>query len=374
MKLRIIRALVGKEALRYWHNRPSLVLAALLVLVSVLVAVGHEDGPFGADNAPAVCYVLYWEEDAFVRHLAAQHETGLDIRVLPVEELSDRNGMIQYPGDIRRRTILSIQIRPGHWEPVAGQHFAPVAPPPSPPKYKVWYWYSEGRAEALLPFRDWFNAQMRGFYGNQPVIAEADGVLQTELGPILPLHRILTALVTAAVYLVCFHLNILITSEERERRVLLAQMLTPVSVGDVLAAKVCFYVPATLMLAGVILAVNYPIALGRPAFWLTMIAACVAYLSIGLIISSLARTQSEAGLTALAYFMIVGITAYLGTTIHIFDLLRFFLVDYHLLQLIHYNLIPNPPRWMLPQLCVLIGLSGLWAFAAAKVFARRAGR
>lgn len=374
MSRRIVAALVWKEAQRYWHNRPSLVLGVLLVLVSILVSAGQEGGPLGRGAGDTVCYVLYWNEDDFVRHLRTHLPPGRVVRVKPAHQMAQRNGVIMYPDNPRRTSVVSIQLRPGNARGLEEMGFEPVVRPGGPVRYHVWYWHPDGRAEDLQPYREWFNARMRAFFEHQPPIAEASSLLFTDIGQIKPIHRVLTALVTAAVYLLCFHLNILITSEERERKTLTAQMLTPVSVADVLAAKFVFYVPATALLAAAVLAMNYPAALSRPMFWATILIASVAYLSIGLTICSLTRGQSAAGLTALTYLMLFAITIFLANLIPVFHLLANAFVDFHLMQLVLYSVVDHPPWYARLHLAALLALSTIWAMTAVRVFLRRGWR
>lgn len=375
MTPRIIRALVRKEQLRYWHNRPSLVLAILLVLVSLLVATSQNGELLGAANRDSVCHIIYWEEDAFVQYLREHPLPGRDVPIGHVSDYTNEKGVIQYPTNRRPQTaIVSIQIRSGEAASAMNRLDDATAPAAPPPKYSIGYWYLDGHAEDILPYRDWFNQRLRAFHGNQPVIVETEDILTVGGGRVLPIHRVMTALVCAAVYLLCFHLNIVITSEERERRTLLAQMLTPVSVVDYLTAKACFYVPATLLLAGIIVVTTFPVALSRPTFWITLASASIGYLSIGLIICSVTRSQSAAGLTALAYFVCVGVTIYLASTVPVFAVLRIAFIDYHLIQLMHYNMIEETPWWVPLRTCFLAGLAFLWAWLAVKIFARRGWR
>ncbi len=371
MTLRIVRALLGKEAMRWWHNRPALVLAMLLVLVSILVSLGHERGRLGSPARSAVCYVLYWNDDEFVGHLKGHLPRDLDVRVAPASEFLGPTGVISYSAQHPATPIVSIQIRPLRESLIDRSEFRPGAEPSSLPKYKIWYWYPENEAEALLPFRDWFHVQLREFFDNRPTIVEAASSFEDPAGRILPIHRVVAGLVAAAVYLLCFHLNIVITSEERERRTLTAQMLAPVSVGDLIVAKVCFYVPATLALAAVVLIINFPDALRRPLFWVAMIAACIGYLSIGLIICSVTRSQSSAGLMALAYFLTVGIVIYLGTLMPVFVVLQVGLLDFHLMQCLHGHFLTPPPAYLHWITAAVVVLSAIWAFIAVRVLMRR---
>ncbi len=376
MTPRIVAALVTKEALRYWHNRPALVLAMLLVLVSLLVSVGHTGGRLDRPQAdrPGVCYVLYNHEDGFVRHLKSHRPPGLEVYIAPVSDYAGPDSTILYPSAGADTPTVSIQIRPGDWTPPQDSGFDPVTVLSTPSKYKIWYWYPPDRADALLPFREWFHAQLRAFHANEPTIVEAHSPFPSPAGAILPIHRVVTALVAAAVYLLCFHLNIVVTSEERERRTLLAQMLSPMTVVDVLVAKVCFYVPATLALAAIVLGTNFPDALTHPYFWIAMVSACVGYLSIGLIICSLTRSQSAAGLAALTYFVLIGVIVYLSSIMPVFSVLKGLLLDYYLMQSIHNHLVGTPPWWVPLQTAALVILATLWAFIAAAVFARRGWR
>src|SRR5205807_5458175 len=96
-----------------------------------------------------------------------------------------------------------------------------------------------------------------------------------------------TGLVIFALCFFSVYLLPALTCEERERGVLLAQVLSPASTGEILAAKFLFY-PTMGMALGVALAAIYsPPVLTRPFFWMSLVTTAVGYLGVGLTIASL---------------------------------------------------------------------------------------
>lgn len=107
-----------------------------------------------------------------------------------------------------------------------------------------------------------------------------------------------------SLFLFCVYLLPSFTCEERERGVLLAQMLSPATTPEILAAKFLFYPMAGGAIAVLVAAITRPAVLALPFFWLTLLVASACYLAVGMMISSLAATQRKASVGALAYLLV----------------------------------------------------------------------
>ena len=99
---------------------------------------------------------------------------------------------------------------------------------------------------------------------------------------------VICLLVLFGLFFVCVYLLPSLTCEERERGVLLAQVLSPATTGEILAAKFLFYPAAGLALGAALAALYRPGVLLVPFFWLALAAAVAGSMGVGLVIASLA--------------------------------------------------------------------------------------
>ena len=366
MNSRVIAALATKEARRYWHNRPALVLAALLVLVASLIAMAR-----GLADETPMAYVLYWDaDDPFLKHLKQNVPPELDVVFGYSLDFRNAQGIISYP--YTSRSFVSLQLRPGNLaltRTIWGPDWVPEDR--ANPRYGLLISHGPGKLATTVAFRAWVVREFGHFHSSVPFMLEKTVEFRTGGGPpvVEATERILTGLVLGAVYLICFHLHIILASEERERRTTLALALTPATVWDILAAKMLFYVPTALALVAVVLVLNAPGALFMPTVWLGIAAGCVGFVSVGLTLTSVTRTQSAAGLTALGYFMFVGISMYLATIIPVFSALTAVMVDYHLVQIVLRGVDGSTPR--LTNLVPLFMLSAAWSWVGVRLFVRQ---
>ena len=129
-------ALLRHEARSLWQNRTACVVLALVLLTAVFLRV---DGHRRPQLPEEVCYVLYWEADALVRHLAAEaavarEQSELRIEVAPADRFADKDGIIRYPPGAH-----SIQLRSR--EGTSG----------GPRDRVIQYWYSGADPAAIWP-------------------------------------------------------------------------------------------------------------------------------------------------------------------------------------------------------------------------------
>lgn len=308
LRPRILRTLLYKELLSHRGNRGGLALALLLVVAAMLVAFfGKQQTPAGGlIGGVQHCFLDYWEDGPWVDHLRhhvpAHLESQIVFRRIGVE-LGEGRQLLYPPG------TGAIQIRT-------------VGAETGGPGYKVWFWQPGADGGGLAPYEAWFWKETRAFLQDQAAAALTGLGAATTLphieeeratlaGGLDSRSLIVTALVFFAVFFVCVYLLSSLTCEERERGVLLAQALSPATLGEILAAKFLFYPLAALALAGLLTGILSPPVLARPFFWLTVAVASVGSLGIGLTIASLARTQRAASMGALCYMMAVTMLLFL---------------------------------------------------------------
>ena len=131
--------------LRLLRSNPSTSVTLLLLAV-----VGAWFGRFAPPPAEPTCYVVYWQDDAWVAHLRSrlpQQAGPLKIELAPVQQFTDESGLVLYP-----RGAHSIQMRP----PQAGLD-----------QWTIWYWYSGDRAEVMEPAVRWFWQASREHWGDR---------------------------------------------------------------------------------------------------------------------------------------------------------------------------------------------------------------
>jgi ABC-type Na+ efflux pump permease subunit len=160
-----------------------------------------------------------------------------------------------------------------------------------------------------------------------------------------------------------------LTCEERERGVLLAQVLSPASTTEILMAKFLFY-PTMGMALGVVLAAIYsPVVVTRPFFWLSLVTTAVGYLGVGLTIASLARTQRLASMGAMCYMLTVALLLFITQRFGI-PSIQFVTLEYYCPRIMHAALQGETAANRLELGAALVLVAG-WNVWAAYLFRRR---
>lgn len=413
MRWYIIRTLLLKEVLRHLADRGAIFLALLLVGASLLISLFGKEDTQGVSmiGGVKVCYVDYWEGGPWIEHLRAHKpEKFLNVRFRPAESfLEHENDVIVY-----QQNAGAIQIR------VNGQDEQGNT------RYLIWLWHP-GDPAALAPYLDWFWKETLRYYqasgrpiaietvqdqvihagdsalihvqpgepalkeGDRPrkkylywkpdddsrVRALIDGKRPVELEVRSEALRgrsdlrssVATALVIFAICFFSIYLMPCLTCEERERGVLLAQVLSPASTGEILAAKFLFY-PTLGMVLGVLLAgIFEPQVLLRPFFWLSLVTTAVGYLGVGLTIASLARTQRMASMGAMCYMLTLALLLYISNQFNV-PLVNYIALEYYCPRTIHAALVDtiDPYRWNLVGAMLL---AALWNYLSIRLFRQR---
>ncbi len=424
MRWYILRTLLHKEALRHLADRGGIFLALLLIGASLMLSLfGKEDAAAGPMiGGVKRCWVDCWEplDSPWITYLRS-HRPAASLHILfrPSSNLpTGQDGNIEYA-----QSDGAIQIRVSGRDQ-AGQpryHIMVWYPGKDPTvltPYLDWFWKESLRfyqsQERPVEFE---TADAQLINPGKPALIEikpageaADGRTQQKLlywfpskaadlsaimkerngrestAPVLPpveirvenrelqgradeRSKVATGLVIFALCFFSVYLLPALTCEERERGVLLAQMLSPASTAEVLAAKFLFY-PTMGMALGIILATIYsPPVLTRPFFWISLVATAIAYLGVGLTIASIAQTQRKASMGALCYMLIVALVLFITDRFNIRSI-QFLAIEFYCPRIMHASLEGGTAPYRFDLIATVV-LACIWTSAAAYLFRRR---
>lgn len=407
MRWYILKTLLYKEALRHATNRGGLMLAGLLVTASLVLSVMNPAGDKSSQLIGGVhhCFIHIEEDDGpWARHLR-QHvppELRNHIRFEKLVSL-DPERTVLYPTGTG-----AIQIRKA---PAADDGVT---------RYLVWLWHPAGDRAGMAVYEHWFWRETYRFFharaaeelqrsgvdadrqfplpnidaddlwdkrllldqlrehyaaaaGSKPVspLPRLDLKEDPQIGAALDMRAaIATALVMFALFFTCVYLMPSLTCEERERGLLLAQVLSPARTREILAAKFLFYPTFGILLATLLAGIHNSAVLLRPIFWLSIIGLALGSLGIGMTISSLARTQRSSSLAALCYMLVVALVLLLCQQNNI-PYVPYLAIEYHAPQLLHAMLTDQvrPGHWFNLLGCGVLAVG--WVIAAGTLFRRR---
>lgn len=401
MRWYIIRTLLLKELLRHVAERGAIFLALLLIGAAMLISLfGKEETQGAALMGAGIkrCYIDYWEPGPWVEHLRthppAKTLGDIRFRVIPA-------GLITYA-----QNEGAIQIRLNGSDSQGNT------------RYRIQLWHA-GDAAALGPYVDWFWKETLNYYQSQGLPVEIDTQQDELIHPAdnslihvqnleskkkylywrpsdnLPLRSLMngkqpvemevsteelmgrgdlrssvaTALVIFAICFFSIYLMPCLTCEERERGVLLAQVLSPASTAEILAAKFLFYPTIGMTLGIVLTGIFEPRALLRPFFWLGLIVTTIAYLGVGLTIASLATSQRKASMGAMCYMLTLALILSIANQFNV-PFVHYLAIEYYSPRIIHAALVNNvhPYRW---NLVAAAALAVIWTVVSVRLFRQR---
>lgn len=373
MRWYILRALIAKEWERHVAERGGLVLALLLVAMMMLLKFFGSDGiknntALGGDLR--FCFVDVWEVNPWVDHLRYSIPEQLAGKVLfrRIDEVPvNAQSVLVYPTNCG-----AIQVRTAEKDANGS-------------RYKVWIWYPGADPGVIAPFEAWFWRETDRFFRQQtektaqqlgppavsalrlPQIDYEQSALKggSDLRAIIAM-----GLVMMSMLIVCVYLLPSFTCEERERGILLAQALTPASPTELVLARIIFYFLFAGGLALLLAFIFRPAVLRSGFFLATLASITLGSLSIGLTISSLARTQRAASMAALCYMMFVALLLLICQQNGI-PVLPWLFLEYHGPRLMQ-AILDDSREWYHPiQLAWTAFLAGCWALVAMELFRRR---
>lgn len=332
MRYRIVRTLIEKEIRRHMANRGGLVMAVLLLGMALLLSAYDHSGAVesGAGFMPGVfhCYVDYWGDDPWAKHLKQSVPESLQGRIHFRDVTKFRGGAkLTYPmatGAIQLRPPVQANGPRTIWCWYPGEDRSVMAP------FENWFWHSSRvYFTSLIPGHQlpppksddswvWresherFLEQVNQLLGSISRDQRVDGIpkldfqrSQLDGQPLDTRTTIATALVLFALFFVCVYLLPSLTCEERERGILVAQALSPASALEIMAAKLLFYPLLAIGYAGLLGAIASPSVALNPFFWATVAVLAFGAMGIGLTISCVARSQRSASMGALGYMLAI---------------------------------------------------------------------
>jgi hypothetical protein len=370
LRWNIIRTLLYKEMLRYRYNWGLLVMMVALLALAALVAVSEKMGRLpGQQGATSRWCWLIFDSSANAKSSELANHLLNDTKppgVVRVEDFAHRYHFPPRPED------LSLERNT----------FALVVVPPSPASAtsgnggQVWqarYVYYGEIPGDLAAYREWFTRETQRFLNSSPRVEEElakrpppSGIEVTDRIPL-----ILTALVLFALYLMAFNIYLTSTGEEREKRVLLALLLTPARPAEIIAAKGIFYATGSLILSVGIMAMCRPALLAEVPFWPTVILGSLSYLAIATVFLTAVRRQTTITMVSMLYLIGTTVIMILGDMLRPFLILRVLLIEHYLHSLIYQIMSDQRGVNFKGNLVMLMLLTTVWSAIAIFTFSKK---
>ena len=362
-----ISTLFAHEFARFRRNPPALMLLGVLTLVALLMATGTlERGAAARPAAAPQTWVVVWAEGDFADHL---------------EREAARNPRIAYHrGEHMFRSGESILYPPN----------TPVIEV-SPDGAQIWLRPPEGQLGAIVEGQKWFWEVAWTFHaGLPPINAELKFLEQAvPISPELALDDVLSVqtigmlLLFSVQFFAACALLVSHTSQEKERGTLHALALSPAKPRELLIAKLAFHLLLTLVFCALIAALLRPAALANPGFWVVLSLTAIGFMSVGVLVTSLAGSQSTASMFSFLYVMGIGTVTFLSTQFSAFAWVRSLTFEAYAMGLMHQALDERVARLgpvaaaqslSNSALSMLALLSVAWLALASWVFTRRGWR
>lgn len=294
VRVRLAPLLIHQVRLLAQNRAACLVL--MMFVVAAVVARLHRHA-----KTDDTCYVLYWRADAWVERLkaAVPHDgNGPKIKVAPVEQFVDANGLIQYP-----RGAHSIQLRP---------------PDQSRSDWLVWYWYSGADPSTMEPAVNWFWNATQDHFGGEPSVRVNVSPLETKM-PLLRSARLSLdelmndsawqhVLVWTAMFFCSCYLPTMSLASQREHGTVLSIATTPAGWAGVAWSIWLFHAGLACVMAAVLAAVMQ-LSPAHPTLWCTVGLTVNIYLSVAFALGSWCRSAVSAGCGVMLYLATGGLLA-----------------------------------------------------------------
>jgi ABC-type transport system involved in cytochrome c biogenesis permease component len=374
MRWHILRTLISKELRRLAADRGIILLGCVLVCMGVLLSLFGKRASEGLGLGPGgngKCIIDFWEDGPWVEHLRRnvptewRQENRLVFR--NASQAIAIHGVIQYS-----QGQSAIQIRPQHSK--GRSH-----------RFLAWFWYPAGDPASLAPFEAWFWKETRAFGDfNLAASLEKNSPGSSQPLPFLyikDLHtpvaggtldlrgRIATGLVIFSLFFTCVYLLPSMTCEERERGVLLAQMLSPVSAAEFMAAKFVTYPLLGVAMAALLAGLYRPTVLADHYFWFALMVTAFGSVGIGLSIASLAQTQRLASMGSLCYLLMLAMLTVI-VVLNDIPILPYLAIEYYEARILNAALSGEVFGYHYVDLIAAMGLSFAWAVLATCLFRR----
>jgi ABC-2 family transporter protein len=363
MRWSIIRTLLWKEMLRFRYNWGLLLMVGAVLAMSALVSLGERMGQIPGQSARIVKVALleYDKTNPRARDWAASlrrtpPEWFTQKNRIPILDIDDpaarqQRGVV-YPDDFLTITLRSSSADARYpW--MIAYDFRPHAQVEAM-QYRLWVQQITQQLRGNLAIREVLPS-----FSNEDAASAEDRI-----------PKVVTALVIFAFYLLSFNLYITSTAEEREKKSLLALMLSPARPIEVIGAKVIFYSLSSLLVATGVVAFFDPTLLAQPLLWTTILAGSISYVSIGTVILCIVRRQSTINTVSMMYLLVTALVMAASVFLIPFMVLRFMMIEnylFHQLEMI-IGRKPNPAGPIYQP--IMLGLTAGWFFLSVFVFSK----
>lgn len=345
----------------------AILLLGLLTAICVLIATGGPELNRGSQSKVPLCWIIHTSDvdPDWMNYLRGSLPEHPPIRIASANEMPRKGDAFAYPSGtcgIELSVLQTGQIQ------VLFRHFG-------------------AQPEILFPHSQWFWAKTTEYFDAIPqlqILALPMGVSspqnareilkQTSLSDLVTLELVGSMLIFAAQFFCCVHLLISFSSQDRERGTLLALALTPASVGEIIIAKCLFHGSLSLLMCGVIMGILKPAAMLDPLLWGTLIVTSIGFMSIGILLASLAKTQAAAALLTLCYMLGIALIFHLSNGFAAFATLREFMFEHRSFPLVFVGLKTGLGGVAIYRLGTLSAVVLGWLIVASRVFATRGWR
>lgn len=374
MRSRIFQTLLYKEALRFRYNWGLLVMVggvvALAGLLSVSARLGQLPGQQGKKlRACRIFYTAGASGEAWARHLQ-ENPPRLDLPgYLQPTGPFEFTQLTEFVGENQavipnRQDVLGIQLMPTPRADGGVDWF-----------YK--FWVPRDSEQESLPYRLWFLGESQRWLSPKPLrelYSETTSSAFRRVGEEDRVPLFVTGLVIFSFYLLSFNLYLTSTGEERDKKSLLALMLTPATAAEIIGAKVIFYSAASLLVAMAVVAVYRPVLLLEPRIWLIVLFGSITYIAIATVVLCLVRKQTTLNTVSMIYLIFTALVMALASLFLPFLVLKFMLLENYAFRQLQNAIASKPPENWPIDFVAMLGITLIWIFVAVRLFRQRGMR
>ena len=367
--------LVEREVMRLVKNPSALMLIGLLVAFSILLVMSRSD-----KKQKMACWIVVPDQRStgtennraeFIRELTARADQTENIRIVPFSRVAQYRQQRVYPPSTCAIELLELS-----------QEGSGAS------KLGIAYRYPGGKSEVLEPFLRWFWPIAVGHFGQVTVTERAPTISRPTTAAAMVMEKLQSGSISdlmnedlaAAILLLiiqfvtCCQLIVSFTSQDRERGTLTALALSPITMSELLQAKILFHLGLSAIGSGAIIAVLKPAALMNLSLWVTLMLLGLGLASVGMVIASLTKSQSSASLLALCYMLIGGVVFYLATKFSAFAMVKLLSFEHYSFGMVYLSLQRPVPLRRAMDLGPMLLLVMLWLSTATILFRRRGWR
>jgi hypothetical protein len=374
MRTAILATLLWKEILRFRYNWGLLVMVGGVLALAILLSVGARLGQIPGQEQGRLqeCILLYDRDNRdalrWLQHLN-QHPPSAEFRrtyrLAPLR-YAPRQGLAD-PGAGPRsfgydRLVLELEPpKPSALE--------------APWRYRAWI--PEGARAESLPYRYWLEQTTLALLGTRPIEAieeQPTATLMRRVGEEDRVPLFVTALVIFSFYLLSFNLYITSTGEERDKKALLALMLTPARPAEIVGAKVIFYTAASLLVSMLVALLYQPRLVLAPRLWLCVGLGSICYVSIGTVVLCLVRRQTTINTVSMIYLIITAVIMFLSVFLLPFFVLKHLLIENYVFRQLVDAVAGRQTHYWLLDFLAMSAITLTWILIALWFFRRHGTR